>query len=91
MAGADGIGPHVFHHLQLTFECPRIDRATETPQVMMQADAQYFGRFSVQGESRMLVPIEFAYAECGSIAIRQFIADSHLGYGGVQIRIPDAP
>ena len=38
-----------------------------------------------------IVTEEFAYAECGSIAIRQFIADSHLGYGGVQIRIPDAP
>ena len=91
MAGADGIGAHVFHHLQLTFECPRIDRASEASQVMMQADAQYFGWFSVQGESRMLVPIEFTYAECGPITIRQLIADFHLGYGGVQIRIPDAP
>ena len=29
MAGADGIGTHVFHYLQLTFERPRIDRASE--------------------------------------------------------------
>ena len=91
MAGADGIGTHVFHHLQLTFECPRVDRASEASQVMMQADTQYFSRFSVQRESCMLVPIELTYAECGFIAVRQFIADFHLDYGGIQIRIPDAP
>ena len=69
VAGADGIGAHGLHHLNLADEGRLVDGGTQRAQVMVQAHALDLAAHAVELESTLLAERDSADSELGALAV----------------------